>query len=67
MQNLIGEKLENAIAILNEKGMAYSIVDNNFSVSGDIRLVTNVIAKDDAVVLIVGSFIFDVRNKKNED
>ena len=66
MQNLIGEKLENAIAILNKKGIAYTINDNNFSVEGDTKLVTNITAKDGTVVLTVGSFIFDVRNKKYE-
>ena len=66
MQNLIGEKLQTAIEYLTKKGIAYTIVDNNFSVRGDTTLVTNVVAKDNAVELTVGSFIFDVRNKCND-
>ena len=66
MQDFIGEKLENVGKYLTEKGITYKILDNNFSVNGDTLLVTNYVAKDDAVYLTVGSFIFDVRNKNNE-
>ncbi|MBQ9785882.1 MAG: hypothetical protein IJW25_00245 [Clostridia bacterium] len=66
MQKFIGEKLENVLNVLNQKGIKYIIKDNNFSVNGDTTLVTNIVAKDDAVILTVGSFIFDVRNKINE-
>lgn len=66
MQNLIGEKLEVVVAYLIKSGIAYTILDNNFSVKGDTQLVTNIVAKDNAVELTVGSFIFDVRNKNNE-
>lgn len=66
MQDFIGEKLENVVKYLTAKGISYKILDNNFSVKGDTLLVTNCVAKDDAVYLTVGSFIFDVRNKNNE-
>ena len=65
MQELIGEELSEAIKCLNKKGIAYTVSDNNFSVNGDTKLVTNVIAKEDTMELIVGNFIFDVRNKEN--
>lgn len=66
MQNLIGETLENAINVLEKNGFSYEIIDNNFSVNGDTTLVTNIIAKDKTAILTVGSFIFDVRNKKDD-
>ena len=65
MQSLIGEKLETAINIINSKNLAYEIIDNNFSVDGDTKLVTNIIAKDNTVYLTVGNFIFDVKGAKN--
>lgn len=64
MQNLIGEKLETALKIIKNQNLAYEIIDNNFSVEGDTKLVTNVIAKDNTVYLTVGSFIFDVKGKE---
>ena len=64
MQNLIGEKLETALKIIKNQNLAYEIIDNNFSVEGDTKLVTNVIAKDNTVYLTVGSFIFDVIGKE---
>lgn len=64
MQNLVGEKLETAIKIIKNQNLAYEIIDNNFSVDGDTKLVTNVIAKDNTVYLTVGSFIFDVKGAK---
>ena len=64
MQNLIGEKLETALKIIKENNLAYEIINNNFSVEGDTKLVTNVIAKDNTVYLTVGSFIFDVEGRK---
>lgn len=67
MQNLIGEKLETALKIIKNQNLAYEIIDNNFSVEGDTKLVTNVIAKDNTVYLTVGSFIFDVKGKENEN
>ena len=66
MLEFIGEKLEVVLAMLEKKGMAYKVFDNNFSVNGDTKLVTNIIAKDDIVEITIGNFIFDVRNKKDE-
>lgn len=66
MQELIGEKLENVIKHFEKLGYTCVIKDNNHNVDGDTLLVTNIVAKDKAVILTVGSFIFDVRNKKNE-
>ena len=66
MQKFIGEKLEVVLKALNSKGIPYEIIDNNFNINGDTTLVTNIIAKDETVIITVGSFIFDVRNKQNE-
>ncbi|MBE7074460.1 MAG: hypothetical protein E7376_00545 [Clostridiales bacterium] len=66
MQEYIGEKLEIVVEKLNLLGLKYEIIDNNFNVKGDQKLVTNIIAKDNTVVIITGDFIFDVRNKSNE-
>lgn len=66
MLEYIGEKLETVLEILNEKGIAYIIKDNNFSVNGDTKLVTNIVTKDEIVEITTGNFIFDVRNKNNE-
>ena len=66
MLEYIGEKLETVLEILNSKGIAYIINDNNFSVNGDTKLVTNIITKDEIVEITTGNFIFDVRNKGNE-
>ena len=67
MKKFIGEKLEVVLSYLEEKGINYSVEENNHNINGDTKLVTNIIAKDKTVVLTVGSFIFDVRNKKNEE
>ena len=67
MHELIGEKLEVALEKLKLLGLKYEIIDNNFSIVGDQKLVTNVFAEDDTVKLITGDFIFDIRNKKNEE
>lgn len=66
MQEYIGQKLENVINNLASKGIKYKVIDNNFSVQGDTKLVTNAYAQDDTVVLITGDFIFNLRNKQNE-
>ena len=63
MFDLIGENLDKAIIYLNSCGIKYEIEDNNFNVDGDTKLVTNIKKVDDYVVLVVGSFIFDVENK----
>lgn len=64
MQDYIGEKLSVVINILQQKGIKYIVKDNNFSVDGDQKLVTNIYTQDDTVVIITGNFIFDVRNYK---
>ena len=66
MQEYIGEKLSIVINNLSKLGIKYKVVDNNFSVLGDEKLVTNVYTQDDTVVIVTGDFIFDVRNKSNE-
>lgn len=67
MQELIGEKLDKVINILTLKSIKYKVIDNNFSVLGDQKLVTNIYTQDDTVIIITGDFIFDVRNKNNEN
>ena len=67
MEHFIGEKLDVVIDKINLKGLKYEIIDNNFNVVGDQRLVTNIIAKDDYVILVTGDFIFDVKGKNNEN
>lgn len=66
MQEYIGEKLSIVINNLSKLGIKYKVVDNNFSVIGDEKLVTNIYTQDDTVVIVTGDFIFDVRNKSNE-
>ena len=67
MHNFIGQKLETVLDYLKKNGFNYEIKDNNFSVDGDTKLVTNIVANDKSVIVTVGSFIFDVRNKKSEN
>lgn len=66
MQEYIGENLQKVVNILQSSGIKYIIKDNNYSVSGDTKLVTNVQVIDKTVVLTTGDFIFDVRNKIDE-
>lgn len=67
MQEYIGEELNTVINILQQKGIKYKVIDNNFSINGDTQLVTNIFTQDDTVNIVTGSFIFDVRNKNNEN
>ena len=67
MEHLIGQKLSLAIQELQKQGLNYEIIDNNFNVVGDEKLITNVIAKENTVVLVTGEFIFDVKGKNNEN
>lgn len=67
MQEYIGEKLSVVINNFNLSGIKYKVVDNNFSVDGDEKLVINIYTQDDTVVIVTGNFIFDVRNKNNEN
>ena len=64
--DFIGEKLQDVVNYMESNNIKYEIKDNNFSVDGDTTLVTNYIAKDDKVILITGSFIFDVENKNEK-
>lgn len=66
MNELIGQKLSGAIKLLETKGLNYEVIDNNFNVDGDQKLVTNIIANDNTVVLITGDFIFDIKGHKHE-
>jgi len=66
MQGLIGELLEVAITKLEQMGISYTIVDNNFNVNGDTKIVTNIITKDKNVILITGDFIFNLEERGNE-
>ncbi|MBQ7884882.1 MAG: hypothetical protein IJ318_02155 [Clostridia bacterium] len=66
MNELIGQKLSEAIKLLETKGLNYEVIDNNFNVDGDQKLVTNIIANDNTVVLITGDFIFDIKGHKHE-
>ena len=66
MNELIGQKLREAIELLETKGLNYEVIDNNFNVDGDQKLVTNIIANDNTVVLITGDFIFDIKGHKHE-
>lgn len=67
MQEYIGEKLSTVINNFNLLGIKYKVVDNNFSVDGDEKLVINIYTQDDTVIIVTGNFIFDVRNKNNEN
>lgn len=64
MQNLIGKKLELVINSLQDIGLECVILDNNFSVDGDTKLVTNIKVQNKVAYLTTGNFIFDVKNKK---
>lgn len=66
MQEFVGQRLSDVVNILTKRGIKYIIIDNNFSVDGDEKLVTNAYTQDDTVVIVTGDFIFDVRNKNNE-
>lgn len=67
MEHLIGQKLDIAIQEITALGLDYQIIDNNFSVQGDQKLVTNIIANAKTVTLITGDFIFDIKGKSNEN
>ena len=67
MLKYIGEKLDVVVADLERKGILYKICNNNFDIKGDTKLITNIIAKDNIVEITVGEFIFDIRNKKNDN
>lgn len=61
MIDLIGKPLEQVLKSLENKGLKIIINDNNFCVNSGIKLVTNVKAQQDKIVLTVGNFIFDIK------
>ena len=64
--DFIGNKLEDVVNYLTEHNIKYKIVDNNFCIDGDTKLVTNfVMDKNGTAIVTIGDFIFDVRNKQN--
>lgn len=67
MEHLIGQKLDIAIQEITALGLDYQIIDNNFNVQGNQKLVTNIIANAKTVTLITGDFIFDIKGKSNEN
>lgn len=65
--DFIGEKLDVVVNYLKSNNIKYEIYDNNFSVDGDTKLVTNFQTDEKGIVkLTTGDFIFDIRNKKRE-
>jgi len=64
---LIGKKLEDVINYFESNNIKYTILDNNFSVKGDTKLVTNIIANDEGYTVITGDFIFDLRKQISEE
>ena len=63
MKNFIGDKLEVVIDYLTKKGFNFEIIDNNFSVDGDTKLVTNIVEVNDVFYITTGNFIFNIENK----
>lgn len=61
MIDFIGMPLDEVVDILEQQNQKYTIVQNNFCVNGDTRLVTNVKAVQDKIILTVGDFIFDLK------
>ena len=59
---LIGKKLEDVINYLEKENIKYIVVDNNYNVNGDTKLVTNAVANDNGYVITTGDFIFNIRN-----
>ena len=60
---LIGKKLTDVINYLDSHNIKYVIIDNNFNVDGDTKLVTNAVANDEGYTIITGNFIFDVKGR----
>lgn len=61
MIDLIGLPVDQAVKIVEDKGLKATVVVNNFCVSGDKTLITNAKAQGDEVVLTVGEFIFELK------
>lgn len=65
MTDFIGRPLCYAEDYLKKNNFAYTVVDNNFCVENGTKLVTNVKADKDVIVLTVGEFIFDLKERQN--
>lgn len=65
--SFIGQKLEAVEKFLKDRGINYIVVNNNFNLSGDTLLVTNVKQQNNQIVLVVGEFIFDLERKLHEN
>lgn len=63
MEYFIGERLEVVLNYLAQKGLKYEVIDNNFSVDGDTRIVTNIKEVNGIVYITTGNFIFNLENK----
>ena len=61
MTNLIGLPLQQAIEMVESKGLKAKIVVNNFCVSQDVQLVTNAKTEGDTVILTDGEFLFNIK------
>ena len=66
MQKFIGEKLEKVLIAISDMGLKHQIVDNNFSVDGDTKLVTNIKMENKVAIITTGNFVFDVKNKQEK-
>lgn len=65
MTDLIGRPLSYAEDYLKKNNLSYTVVDNNFCVKNGTKLVTNVKADKNMIVLTVGEFIFDLKERQN--
>ena len=63
MKEFIGDKLEVVINYLTQKGFKCEVIDNNFSVDGDTKLVTNIVLDNDVYYITTGNFIFNIEDK----
>ena len=64
MNKFIGQKLDIVTTELQNMGINYAVIDNNFSVNGDTKLVTNIVVEKSIAKVYTGDFIFDVENKE---
>lgn len=64
MQQFIGEKLEAVLKFFDENKLNYVVYDNNHSVNGDTKLVTNIKKENNLYKITTSNFLFDVKNKQ---
>ncbi len=64
MQQFIGEKLEVVLKFFDENKLNYVVYDNNHSVNGDTKLVTNIKKENNLYKITTSNFLFDVKNKQ---